>query len=193
MPKDYAVKNAKKLQEDPQNYLILNTQRLGYYDLSALKYTISIINVCQTVSGGNAMFKNLEINKELNADIMFEAMKSIIENVPFNEDQLQRYFLFLREYEKFTRALSEVYRDIDDLYIDANIDFMVLGYDKSQINYIHDCDSEKAHVNDYYELQGEFDNGKITVSQFIKKARNILNTIMKEHRIELIRKNKETV
>jgi len=161
-------------------YMVLDTQDLTEKDRKRLELSMSILGVCQTLATLNTMLKKLGTKKEFNSVIMYEALNAVINSKSLPENKLEEYHEFLREYNKIRGGLALIDRHIGDIWVDPDIDLLMLGFSLEEIEKIYNWSSDKIGIDTYYDVQEDYAKGKISFKEFIAKSRKTLNAILSE-------------
>ncbi|MDT0646334.1 hypothetical protein RM545_06495 [Zunongwangia sp. F260] len=165
------------LGSEKWRYMLLDVKELGYETRQKMKTVIKILDVCQIVSRRNAMFKKLELGSTLDASIMYTAMNAILEGRAFDQQELECYFLFLREYENFRHASIDFLPGIDESWIDPDLDLLILGYDEEEIKRVWNSNGE-LQGESYCDLQDAMVKSTITIKDFIEQGQKLVQGIL---------------
>lgn len=172
------LKDLSRMRQRPNSYFVLDVQKLLKEDKRNLELCINMMDAAQTTAIFNAMSKSVGGSKKIDASIIYEAMNALLNSRSFTEKQLKKYFDFLAEFIHLQNSLVRLNRDIEDIWIDPDTGLLLLGYTHDQIEKIYNWSSDKLHVEEYWELQGCYDNNEIDFKIFLDKAKKILNTIL---------------
>ena len=161
-------------------YMVLDTQDLTEYDRKRLELSVNILGVCQTLATSNAMLSAMGIKKEFDFCVLYETMNAVMNSKSFTDEQLKRHHDFLKEYDGIQKALELINLEVGDIWIDPDVDLLLLGFNFDEMQKIYNWSSDKIGIDTYYDIQEDYKKGKISFNEFISQARSILNNILSE-------------
>jgi hypothetical protein len=143
-----------EILKNPYKFIVLESEHIKYSDNNdKFVLAIELLNICNSLNYGNELFVKINPEKQINFNILTQAIGCVLKDEPFNEDQLLEYFKIQNEIDHFTKLM----RDFTDIYEKTwypSIDLILLGISlkrQSELKRERDCDLIDDYT-DAYEL-----------------------------------------
>lgn len=175
--REYWVKNLTQLANKSHNYMVLDTEHLGYSDdEERFRQGILALDVCNTIAWANDLYRKLNINKRFNDAIIFDVMKSLYTGKPFTDKQLQEYYKFQQQFHEFEHHMKRFYAHIESMTIGSETEFVLLG-----LNWEEQEELGSTTVKDlnsrYIGLFVQFLDKEIIMDNFITQAKELIEDV----------------
>ena len=159
-----------------RKYRILDISHLSdEADREKFNYSIEILDVMNYYSKINDMFKKLGFKKEIDYSILLEAITYLLQDKPFSDEQLTRYFQLDLEVNHITGSMDMIV-EYEDYMISYEAEFILLGLTCEK--YLKAKEDLQNDVFDKYARNLFKMEKKIwSIDKFITEARKLLKTI----------------
>ena len=171
VPHDYWTENILKIQEESYKYALLRTEHLERADMEEqFFYNLQVLNMLSTLTYSNKMFQSMGSKKRFNMNILFDVQKAVLNDEPLSLKKAEVYFKLMAEFEVFVNEAKKLSPDIADIYIDTDVEMLLLGFTFKKQALIK-SDKERGKLGDlFFKLKYECIEGKISFKDFYEEA-----------------------
>lgn len=157
-------------------YMILDVEHMRKVeDRKVFKLAMEILGTCQFFTVTNSLLKR---TAPVDTSILYQAIEHVLNQKPFNEEQLKQWFNFWIEFEEVCTLLLRLY-DTDRHYVSSDIDFMLFGFSYEEIEEARERDKSGELFDSYLDLSGDMRFKKISIPDFISQAQELIQKIKK--------------
>ncbi|HEY9222324.1 MAG TPA: hypothetical protein VIO43_12200 [Lutibacter sp.] len=165
---EYLKRNINDYLKNPWNYLVLDVEHLRE-DTQKLEWVLDIVNVINDSERLKKLCKDLNSDLVIENSILLEVIQSIYSEVPFNEDQLLRYYKLLSTLNKCYDILmpfSEIHCTLSDV-----IELNLLGINFSEFKRLSEENKSKlpGEYSDYLYRNDVIHSNPKSIIKEVKK------------------------
>lgn len=184
--KNFWMNNFEEMKRHSYNYKVIKTDHFKFDEEEEhLEMGIHIWNLCVTLKMINNSWERLGVNKKVDYSILFDVLKALDEEKPFDDNKLKELFNFNREIELVSKAINEVSTDLaEHIYIESRPEMMLLGFGFDKQEELLGLDKMAfSDVDDqFFQMKYEASEGKISFSEYKKKGLELLEGALNEAR-----------
>ncbi|SHF89414.1 hypothetical protein SAMN05443549_101732 [Flavobacterium fluvii] len=166
-PKGYLEKR------EYNSFIVLDSSGISYDDEKELLcHSIEILNSIRVVKKANKMCSDFKSDFQINTDIYYKAMDSVLNNKSFSDADLKSYFESEQKKEEFLIFSRSLADNENELYLPYEVDFILLDMNMGAYNILNE--RKKDTLRDIYgSLACEVRYKNIGISDFILKAKEL--------------------
>lgn len=169
------VVSRKDILTHSHNYLVLDSRHIkNQYNHRKFELAIELLNICNTVNWVNEIFAETDPDRQIEYDVLYKAIDHIIQDKPFNEDQIIEYYKVIREIEYCGKLLSNFTDFYEEIWF-PNIDLILLGFPLEEQEVLQEPISSQLfdfYAEEYDKLRVDIDPKDLSDS-----IKNIKRTI----------------
>lgn len=167
-PKGYLEKR------EYNSFIVLDSSSIHYDDEKELLcHSIEILNSIRVVKKANKMCSDFKSDFQINTDIYYKAMDSVLNNKPFLDADLKSYFESEQKKEEFlifSRSLADIE---NELYLPYEVDYILLGMNIDTYNCL-DEDKKGELSENYGDIACDIRFKRMEIKDFILKAKELM-------------------
>lgn len=165
-------------QRNFNSFIVLDATSISHPDEQRVfGYSIEILNSIRVIALVNKLCQGFKSNFNIDSSIYYKAIKNLMDSEIFSDTELESYFLISQKKEEFL-SFSRILADIEnDFYLPYEVDFILLGMDMDNFNSLDETTKGNLHET-YGDLKCDMSFKKISISDFIIKAKKILLVLM---------------
>lgn len=161
------------------SFLVLDTTSILYPDeQKSFSYSVEILNVIRINNIVNKMCLGFKSSFKIDSSIYYKAIDNVLENKPFRDTDLEKYFLVAQakeEFLSFSRSLADIE---NDFYLPYEVDYILLGLEMIDYNKLSEADKGKLS-DSYSDLQCSMSSKSIEIKDFIVQAKALIAEVKK--------------
>jgi len=176
LSEEFWKKNLDKMIKRPYNYVVLDSSSYDYPDdKDMLSPGIGIINLCNTLRMMNSLFEEIGNTERIDFSIMGNVLTAIYTDTPFDDKQLEDFFIFNRKLEKLARAFTAISHMMEHVYVSGDVVMLLIGFNLKKQKMFKEMDDGFIEEK-FYTLHSKAMNDEMSVNNFKKAALKLLET-----------------
>ncbi|MEP2057625.1 MAG: hypothetical protein ABJJ05_07450 [Maribacter litoralis] len=176
LKEDFAVRKIGESKEfENLGIMFLNVEHIDFHDdLLKMEWGINLMNNVTKAKWANDFFKEMGCNKIIDCSILYDGIKAVFNDEPFKDQQLKKYYEFLRCMEQFNFAVRKLHSV--ETPLPTNMELFLLGLPA----YVFSDKVELDKISTYYHnIYVDYVEKQIEQPDFIKSAKELVSVYKK--------------
>lgn len=176
LTEDFAIKKIRESREfENLGIMFLNVEHIDFSDdLLKMEWGINLMNNIAKVKWANDFFKQMDCNKQMDCSILYDTIKAVFSDEPFKDQQLKKYYEFLRAMEHFNLAVRKLHSA--ETPLPTNMELFLLGLP----GYVFSDKVELEKISTYYHnIYVDYVEKQIELKDFIESAKELVSVYKK--------------
>ena len=157
------------LQDDNKSFIVIEQDKSDDNLTLDLDVALNLINATTVLQKINKTLENLKIPNNLDQDILFEVLTSVLRGDFPAVEQVQRYFILVAGIELYADKFSYINAD-SPLVFDFSIDLFLLG----QSHLLSDSAIYAEKLDTFFNLRYSLISKDIQFGEFMNKVNDLI-------------------
>jgi len=157
------------LQDDNKSFIVIEQDESDDNLNLDLNIALSLINATAVLQKVNRTLANLKLPNNLDQDILFEVITSVLRGDFPTVEQVQRYFALVTDIETYADKFSYINANTP-LFFDYSIDLFLLG----QSDLLTDSAIYAEKLDTFFNLRYSLLSKEIKFSEFLNKVNDLI-------------------
>ena len=153
------------------DFIVVDVKNVrSYNQIEKIKWVNEIVMNMNLISIGNAMAKELGSKHRIDFSILSEAIQSIFACKPFDQNQLERYYVANKQMNNFMYTIRALH-NTDDYHIPVGVELFLLGMDIETALWLG---GDSPIIEGYEDLCFKLENSDLDIEAFIKESMSLI-------------------